>query len=773
MPNRLARRSAAARARRVRASRQVPAGRISAVALSVAITGADSPSAEKPARFEMVAYTGEAMRISPWDNPVIVDLETADLGEQRIPALYDHWADLGSVVGQVEELAIENRHLVARGFFTVPPADPERGASCAERVLALARAKYQWQASVGADPSEVVRIEAGAVGVANWGREYPGPCVIGRGCKFRELSFVVLGGDRRTSVVTASNLGAAMTFEQWLLAMGFDDASALTEVQRANMELLYADEHPEGDTEGTTTTEPVAASDGNPPAEEEEEAVAGAAQRPAVRGGGRTNPARRPADPVRLMNQRIAANQQRIDSINRLAAAYTTETGAPTMEVGGRQVSIAVHAITAGWDASRTELALMRATRPNPSALRGGTGSPDADRLLGATVEAALLLTAGFKQDRVAALTASADRERVMNDAGSGRFKGYSLHALMDETIRAAGHSSFHGNRKSNEFIRAYFAADRAIRASQGFTTLSLTNALANVANKAMLASYEAVAVAWKMIAAVRSHSDFKAVSRFRLDSTGAFRKVGPDGELKHIGLTDTAYSNQLATFGAIIALTRQMQINDDLGAFLEIPKMLGRMSAVRIDEAVFVLLLSSPSSFFSVGNKNLLTGTPGSTFSVDGLEAAETSFSNQVDGNGKPILTTPDRVLVPTTLKTDATIMWKNTTLTTNGDSNIYSAENPYAGKYMPVVSPYLNNTAIKDQDGAAISGQSSTAWYMFADPAVRAAIAVAFLNGQETPTIEDAETDFATLGRQWRAFHDFGVGMEDPTAANKNTGA
>ena len=88
-------------------------------------------------------------------------------------------------------------------------------------------------------------------------------------------------------------------------------------------------------------------------------------------------------------------------------------------------------------------------------------------------------------------------------------------------------------------------------------------------------------------------------------------------------------------------------------------------------------------------------------------------------------------------------------------------------------MVSPYLNNTAIRDQDGVALSGQSSTAWYQFVNPAVRAAIVVGFLNGQETPVIEDGETDFATLGHQWRAYEDFGVGMEDPTAAVKNAGA
>jgi hypothetical protein len=42
------------------------------------------------------------------------------------------------------------------------------------------------------------------------------------------------------------------------------------------------------------------------------------------------------------------------------------------------------------------------------------------------------------------------------------------------------------------------------------------------------------------------------------------------------------------------------MMYNDDLGAFMEIPNLLGRMAALRLEEAVLVLLLSNPSSFFA-----------------------------------------------------------------------------------------------------------------------------------------------------------------------------
>ena len=47
-----------------------------------------------------------------------------------------------------------------------------------------------------------------------------------------------------------------------------------------------------------------------------------------------------------------------------------------------------------------------------------------------------------------------------------------------------------------------------------------------------------------------------------------------------------------------------------------------------------------------------------------------------------------------------------------------------------------------------------------------------VAFLNGQESPTIETADADFGTLGVRMRGFHDFGVSLQDPRGGVKAKG-
>jgi hypothetical protein len=78
--------------------------------------------------------------------------------------------------------------------------------------------------------------------------------------------------------------------------------------------------------------------------------------------------------------------------------------------------------------------------------------------------------------------------------------------------------------------------------------------------------------------------------------------------------------------------------------------------------------------------------------------------------------------------------------------------------------VSRYLGNSKY--------AGFSTKAWYLLAEPTDLPVIEVAFLNGQEAPTIETADADFNVLGVQMRGFHDFGCKLQDPRGGVKAKG-
>ncbi len=675
----------------------------------------EASDGDKPRKLKIVAYSGGIMDPLGW-GPTVVDVNAMALPES-VPILVDH-------ENSVDSIAASGQPRIVSGTLKID-ANIVAG-SRGNQIVALLESGMPLQASIGAKATRTRFIREGEKVVAN-GRTHRAPeggMVFVEASSLREISIVAVGGDAKTEVKLAAKAAevTTMNFEVWLKAKGFDP-DELSDEQKAALRASF-------DLEQKPSV-----------------AKSNAMLPPVVEAG---------ADPVEAGRAKAAAEVKRIETIDAV--------------LEGKAPELRLKAIGEGWDAARTktelELVTLRASAPKAPA----AGRPQ-DAAAPDVIEAALCLTSGIKPDRLSAMLAADKRERVMNEAVSGRMRGFSLHSLMDCVLQAAG-KFFAGNRKSDDFIRATFEADRALQAAGGFSTLSLSGILSNVANKTLIDAYQAIQVTWPKFCVVRNNADFKAHTRYRLDSSGSFRQVGPDGELKHVGLTDDTYTNTLATYGALIALTRQMIVNDDLGAFTQIPTMLGRMAAIRIEEAVFVLLLSNPGSFFHNTNRNKMTGA-GSALGITSMSTAEQKFLDQLDPNKKPILVSPVGVLVPTGLKVTAETLYSERMLIAGTSTDAQPAANPHAGKYPVVASPYLNNTSITDQDGAAISGQSSTAWYMFADPAIRAAIAVAFLNGQQTPTIQSAETDFSTLGMQWRAFHDFGVGMEDPVAMVKADGA
>ena len=84
---------------------------------------------------------------------------------------------------------------------------------------------------------------------------------------------------------------------------------------------------------------------------------------------------------------------------------------------------------------------------------------------------------------------------------------------------------------------------------------------------------------------------------------------------------------------------------------------------------------------------------------------------------------------------------------------------------KFQVVSSAYLSNSAY--------TNNSATAFFLLCNPTRLHLLEVGFLNGQEMPVIERAETDFDTLGIQFRAFFDFGVGTGEYRAAAMSKGA
>lgn len=427
------------------------------------------------------------------------------------------------------------------------------------------------------------------------------------------------------------------------------------------------------------------------------------------------------ADAVAAIRAEAAAEASRIASIRKVAAGNE---------------EIAARAISEGWDVTKCELECLRAERAHaiPAAVVRNSGVADEK-----AIEAAVAVSAKLPN------VEKAYKAETLEAADSMRQMG-----LQELLLLAAERNGYHG--------RSVKADTRGVLQA-AFSTMGLSGIMSNIANKFLLAGFTAVDQAWRAIAATRSVSDFKTVTSYRLNGGFAFDEVGPAGEIKHGTVSEESFTNAAKTYAKMFSVTRQDIINDDLGALSAIPQRIGRGAALKMNSVFWAAFLDN-SSFFAAGNNNIATSN---AFSIDGLTTAEQKFLDQTDADGFPLALMPSVLLVPTGLYAKASQVMASTELRDTTSSTKYPVANPHAGKFQVVTSPYLSNSAL--------TGYSATSWYLLANPAELATIEVAFLNGIETPTVEQADASFSTLGIEMRGFFDFGVAKQDAKAGVKST--
>jgi hypothetical protein len=153
-------------------------------------------------------------------------------------------------------------------------------------------------------------------------------------------------------------------------------------------------------------------------------------------------------------------------------------------------------------------------------------------------------------------------------------------------------------------------------------------------------------------------------------------------------------------------------------------------------------------------------------------LQAAKLLFDRQVDPAGKPLGLDAEILLYPPELDTAATELMNAQFIIMAGLASTASASkqpntNIWKGRFKPVMSRYLSNSAL--------TGYSTTAHYLLANPGVCPVIQIAALNGQMTPTIQTAGQDwqFNMLGISMRGWGGVGVNMQNFRGAVKSAGS
>jgi hypothetical protein len=157
---------------------------------------ADGTSAVGMPRFELVGYTGRAIRQSWSRNPLVVDLAGMDTTSHSVAVMYGHQYDLEAAIGQADRVDNSGQDLVLAG-------DVIGEGPLVDKVMAYAKKGWKFQASIGADVNRIENVAPGETVTVN-GREFTGPISVVRSSTLRETSVVLFGADNFTSAAIAA-----------------------------------------------------------------------------------------------------------------------------------------------------------------------------------------------------------------------------------------------------------------------------------------------------------------------------------------------------------------------------------------------------------------------------------------------------------------------------------------------------------------------------------------------------------------------------------------
>jgi hypothetical protein len=377
-------------------------------------------------------------------------------------------------------------------------------------------------------------------------------------------------------------------------------------------------------------------------------------------------------------------------------------------------------------------------------------------------VVAALLFRANLAAMFDEAKRRNPDEFKDVDVRASNQFRGASISDIARLCLTRAGVKHDHIYSRERLFslaIQASYDAKRGGYQSGGDFPILFEDAL----RKSMRAAYATQADTWRRWVGTDSVPDFKESHRYMRGSFGTLPVVGENEEYKNLEIPDgSKISISTEKRGAIIALTYESLINDDMGALAATAATFGTTAGRTIESAVYALLaqnsglgptMSDSQPFFHSNRANVSTSA---ALSGAALSADRKKMRAQKDSSDNDFLDLEPRILlVPEALEDSARSI---NTDTYDHDGSKVMKNNLYKAMFNDVVtSPRLT--------------ASATRRYLFTEG--KEAFKVVFRDGggAEGPVLEQRE-GFRTDGIEWKARVEFKVNPYDPKTAITNAG-
>ncbi len=326
-------------------------------------------------------------------------------------------------------------------------------------------------------------------------------------------------------------------------------------------------------------------------------------------------------------------------------------------------------------------------------------------------------------------------------------FLGWRPSDMIGELLRARGER----NVPRNPTI----LAERAFQTTSDFPAL-----LSAAANKMLLAAYAPAAPTYRTLFLRRDFRDFKPHRHLRVGDFPTLLPLSENGEVQAGTMSESQELVFLQTFARRIRVTRQMLVNDDLGAFTDFASMIGRRVADFENATAYQLLnaangdgptlITGAAAVFGTAAARANKAGAGTALDLPNLALGRAAVMRQKTLDGLPIAVGAQmRLLVGPNQELAARQLTVSVQATQTSNANVY------AGFVQPLVEPLI----------------PANRWYLFSDPMAAPVYVYGYLNGAEGPQVTTGNVQ-GVDGVEVSVIFDFGVGAIDWRGAWFNSG-
>lgn len=425
-------------------------------------------------------------------------------------------------------------------------------------------------------------------------------------------------------------------------------------------------------------------------------------------------------------------------------------------------------------DAVRKHLADKKAERSKniPAGFtikQTGSGIADMYRDMGTALTLRAMNAATPNEQTVSKLLPESERGK-----GYTNFRNASLFNMAEECVRANGIDTRNLTREQVA-ICAMFGPDAAgVRSAVPayHQTGSFSNLTLDAMNKSMMVGYTEAPSTWRgPMRQAASVADFKTIHRLRMGAVPNLPVWNDNSNPERASFADAREYYAVESRSLELSFSYRLLVNDDMDALSRVPAQMGSAAARTVNSVAWAIITANPTmsdgvALFSAATgarkrQNLTTGAGSPSVTTVGTL---TNLMRQMRGENTPeaaegadiLNLRPAYIVAPSALE-----------VTVNQLVN--SAYDPNASVNTQVYNPTRVLTPVIEP---ILDAASTTAWYLFANPAQIDTVELSFLQGQETPVTRNF-MDERNLSQVVIILQTFGAKAMNHRGIQKHAGA